>query len=184
MPSIEISEETFRRLQTHAKPLLDTTDSVLRRLLDHFEGEQPDEPSTSDVAEPAALIRFDPAQLPSLRHSKLRKAEFGGRELARPNWNELVRTAIEAGLDKVGAIDELLRITDARIVKGAKTDEGFSPLGSRGISVQGVDAQDAWRITFGLARKLALPVEIVFQWRDKEGAAHPGEVGAVGWAPQ
>ena len=29
-----------------------------------------------------------------------------------------------------------------------------------------------------------IPVEVVFEWREKEGAAHPGEIGAVNWAPQ
>ena len=53
-----------------------------------------------------------------------------------------------------------------------------------GISVQGVDAHDAWRIAYGLARKLSLPVEMIFEWRDKEGAAHPGEIGNIGWTPQ
>jgi hypothetical protein len=50
--------------------------------------------------------------------------------------------------------------------------------------VQGVDAHDAWRIAYGLARKLSLPVEVIFEWRDKEGAAHPGEIGTIGWTPQ
>ncbi|MGE0769428.1 MAG: hypothetical protein AB7L90_23560 [Hyphomicrobiaceae bacterium] len=185
MPTVDISDATFQRLQAHAKPLVDTTDSVIDRLLDYFEDAHSDaQAGTSAVKDPVALIRFNPHELPSLTHTKLRKAEFGGRELARPNWNELVRTAVEAGLDRLGGVEELLRVTDARIVKGTKTDEGFSPLGTRGISVQGVDAHDAWRITYGLARKLSMPVEVIFQWRDKEGAAHPGEIGAVEWAPQ
>lgn len=185
MPSVEISEATFQRLQAHAKPLVDTTDSVIDRLLDYYEDAHPDAQARAGaIKDPVAVIRFTPHELPSLTHTKLRKAEFGGRELARPNWNELVRTAVEAGLDRLGGVDELQRVTDARIVKGNKTDEGFSPLGTRGISLQGVDAHDAWRITYGLARKLSLPVEVVFQWREKEGAAHPGEIGAVEWTPQ
>lgn len=186
MPSIDISENTFKRLQALAKPLIDTPDSVIDRLLDHYEDARDGHGvrAANGGQDPAAVIRFDPGQLPSLTHAKLRKARFGGRELPRPNWNELVRIAVEAGLDRFKSADELMRVTDARIVKGAKTDEGFSPLAGRGISVQGVDAHDAWRIAYGLARKLSVPVEVIFEWRDKEGAAHPGEVGATGWAPQ
>jgi hypothetical protein len=185
VPTVEISEATFKRLQAHARPLVDTTDSVLDRLLDHFEDAQPRNPAAADAAtDRVTVIRYTPADLPSLTHTKLRKARFGDRELDRPNWNELVRTAIETGLDRLGSVEELLRITDSRIVKGTKTDEGFSPLGTCGISVQGVDAHDAWRNTLGLARKLGLPVEVVFQWRDKEGAAHPGEIGSVEWTPK
>jgi hypothetical protein len=74
-------------------------------------------------------------------------------------------------------------MTDARMVKGAKSDEGYSPLPEYGISVQGVDAHDAWRIAFGLARKLSLPLEVIFEWRDKERAAYPGEIGRMAWSP-
>ena len=92
MPTVEISDATFRRLQAHAKPLVDTTDSVIDRLLDYFEDAHPDTPAgTTAVEDPARLIRFAPHDLPSLTHTKLRKAVFDGRELARPNWNELVR---------------------------------------------------------------------------------------------
>ena len=185
MPHVELSEPTFKRLQRLAKPLIDTPSTVIDRLIDHYEdaGEGADAPAANGK-DPAAMIRFDAAEVPSLTHTKLRKASFGGRELSRPNWNELVRTAIEAGLERLKTVEELLRVTDARIVKGTKTDEGFSPLASRGISVQGVDAHDAWRIAYGLARKLSLPVEVIFEWRDKEGAAHPGEIGTIGWSPQ
>ena len=185
MPSVDLSEATFKRLQALAKPLIDTPDSVIDRLLDHYEDAGQGRPSpAANGKDPADVIRFDAAEVPSLTHAKLRKASFGGRDLSRPNWNELVRTAVEAGLERFKSADELMRMTDARIVKGAKTDEGFSPLGGRGISVQGVDAHDAWRIAYGLARKLSLPIEVIFEWRDKEGAAHPGEIGAIGWTPQ
>lgn len=50
--------------------------------------------------------------------------------------------------------------------------------------MQGVDAHDAWRITYGVVRNPSMPVEVVFHWRDKEGAALPGEIGAVEWTLQ
>jgi len=28
-----------------------------------------------------------------------------------------------------------------------------------------------------------MPVEVVFEWRDKEGAAHPGKTGMTSWEP-
>jgi hypothetical protein len=185
MPSIEIADSTFKRLQALAKPLIDTPDSVIDRLLDHYEDarEGRSARSANGTQDAAAMLRFDPGQLPSLTHAKLRKASFAGRDLPRPNWNELVRIAVEAGLERFKSADELIRVTDARIVKGSKTDEGYSPLTGRGISVQGVDAHDAWRIAYGLARKLSVPIEVIFEWRDKESAAHPGEVGATGWTP-
>ena len=47
----------------------------------------------------------------------------------------------------------------------------------------GGDALDAWRIVLGIARNLAVPVKVVLECRNKEGAAHPGELGEIGWAP-
>lgn len=44
-------------------------------------------------------------------------------------------------------------------------------------------ANDALRIVLSIAKKLALPVEVVFDWRLKEGALHPGETGMVVWNP-
>lgn len=182
MPTVELSDATFKRLQAHAKPLIDTTSSVIDRLLDHYECDRQRHAPKSENG-PAGMLRFDPADLPSLTHTKLRRAVLDGRELPRPNWNELARIAIETGLERLGGFEQLSRITDARIVKGTKTDEGYSPLGTTGISVQGADAMDAWRITLGLARKLSMPVEVVFEWREKEGAAHPGATGTTGWHP-
>ena len=68
-------------------------------------------------------------------------------------------------------------------VKGTKTDEGFCPIGDRGFSVQGVDAQDAWRIVFGLAKKLSVGTKVTFEWREREGAAFPGRTGVLKWNP-
>lgn len=182
MPTVELSDATFKRLQAHAKPLVDTTSSVIDRLLDHYEQGR-ERPAPKSENGHAGMLRFDPADLPSLTHTKLRRAVLDGRELPRPNWNQLARITLEAGLERLGGFEQLSHVTDARIVKGMKTDEGYSPLGATGISVQGVDTMDAWRITLGLARKLSMPVEVVFEWRDKEGAAHPGETGTTSWQP-
>lgn len=182
MPTVELSEATFKRLQTHAKPLVDTTSSVIDRLLDHYEQDR-QRPALKSENGHAGLLRFDPADLPSLTHTKLRRAVLDGRELSRPNWNQLARIAIEIGLSRLGGFEQLSHVTNARIVKGKKTDEGYSPLGATGISVQGVDTMDAWHITLGLARKLSMPVEVVFEWRDKAGAIHPGDTGTTGWQP-
>ena len=185
MIAVELSESTFKRLQTHAKPLVDNTSSVIDMLLDFFEVSQS---SSKPVASQNGSLhngvkKFGPSEAPPLTHTKLSEARFGAISIPRPNWNELMRTAIEAGLDRYGSLDELVRVTDARCVSGEKNDEGFSPLGSRGISVQGVAANDAWRIAYGLARKLSLPIAVTFAWREKDGADRPGEIGAISWSP-
>ena len=101
MPNIDLSEATFKRLQALAKPLIDTPSTVIDRLIDHYEdaGEGTDAPAANGK-DPVAMITFDPAEVPSLTHTKLRKASFGGRELcaselerawcaapSKPDWN-------------------------------------------------------------------------------------------------
>jgi hypothetical protein len=182
MPQIELTEATFKRLQKLARPLVDTASSVVEKLLDHYE-DTADDAAASPPASKTRTRKFSPADAPPLTHTKLRQATFAGKELPRPNWAELVRTALEAGHRRTGSFEALQKMTDAHIVKGTKTDEGFSPLGNLGFSVQGVDAQDAWHIAYGLARKLSVPIEVEFSWRDKEAAAFPGEQGELSWTP-
>jgi hypothetical protein len=46
-----------------------------------------------------------------------------------------------------------------------------------GISIQGQDANGAWRAACHIAQKLGLQLSATFVWREKEGAAFPGITG-------
>jgi hypothetical protein len=50
-----------------------------------------------------------------------------------------------------------------------------------GISIQNVEANRCWQTVIQLAKKLRGAVEVELEWRDKEGAAHPGEVATMRW---
>lgn len=45
------------------------------------------------------------------------------------------------------------------------------------------DANQSWQHTLRLAKKLSLPVQVRFEWHDKEAAAHPGKRARVAWEP-
>jgi hypothetical protein len=47
------------------------------------------------------------------------------------------------------------------------------------ISVQGQDANYAWKGAAHLACELNIPVAAEFVWKDKPGAAHPGVIGRL-----
>ena len=49
MPTIEISEQTFKRLQNRARPIIDSTDDVINNILDELEY-QPDETRNLDLS--------------------------------------------------------------------------------------------------------------------------------------
>lgn len=181
----EIKESTLRLLQPYATPLKDTVDDVIERMVAFYA--QHHGSGVRAITNGAALkgVRdLDPNSPPDIRHTKLMKAVFGSEQLPNPKWNDLLRRAHEIAFDKVGReFDKLRAVTTANIVRGAKNVDGYTPLGNLGFSIQGVAANDALRIVLGIARKLSLPLEVIFDWRDKEGALHPGETGRVVWNP-
>jgi hypothetical protein len=175
---IELPEETFKRLQALARPLIDTPVMVIGRLLDHYEGRPQSEPPVR-----AKVHRFGPASAPDFTHTRVLFASFAGEETARPRWNELVRKAHDVALSKVETFDDLEKLSTANICYGTKTDDGFRPVADLGYSIQGVDANDAWRIAYDLARKLRCSVRVEFEWRAKDDAEFPGERGLIEWIP-
>jgi hypothetical protein len=66
MPVIRISDEVYEWLQKHATPFVDTPDSVIKRLVDAFEGDQQQKSRTMNLSGSphpalASVKRFDPA---------------------------------------------------------------------------------------------------------------------------
>jgi hypothetical protein len=176
-----ISERSVELLKEVVHPF-ESVDALIERLVrfyrEHNEEDEPKRPR----AMPAGVIKIDPSAPRDTRHTRLIKAVFAGQEIPSPNWNEVVRKAHELAFQKVGRdFDKLRVLTSANIVKGRKTDDGYSPLGDLGFSIQGVASNDAVRIICGIARKLNLPTEIFFEWRDKAGATYPGEAGLLKW---
>src|SRR5258708_37635766 len=91
-------------------------------------------------------------------------------------YTTLFRSLIFAA-NQIGDFDKLRKIATVNIVKGEKRDEGYDYIPEAGLSVQGQDANAAWRGVAMLAQNLHVPVEGSFLWRNKEGAEHPGKPG-------
>jgi hypothetical protein len=67
---------------------------------------------------------------------------------------------------------------------GSYSNEGFKYVPTGNFSIQGLDSNLAWASSVRLARKLGVPVEVEFEWYNKEGAAHPGKRGHILWQPE
>lgn len=174
MPDVSIEDATFERLQGHAKPLVDTIDSVIARALDALERES----GHAEVAPMSIETNerdIDPRQLPKLTHTKVLDAALSGRQVERPNWNLLLDEALRLGMKHVGSFDKLQRLCPVNMVKGRKEDDGYGYLSDIDISVQGQDSNGACRGIVTMAQALGIPLEIGFMWRHKENAAFPGE---------
>ncbi len=173
MPEISIQNETFERLQRHARPLLDTSDSVVNRALDALEGSSR---ATSESDSNVRRRRVDARNLPDLRHTKVLTAAIDGEEIARPNWNRLLEHVIFRAKEQLSDLDEIQRICQVNMVRGRKEDEGFRFISDLGVSIQGLSANGACSALMDLVSSLGLQLELTFKWRSKKEAAFPGEL--------
>lgn len=171
MLSVEISEETFARLQRNATPLVDTIETVINRSLDALEGTS-QQPRRNDSAS-----SYNPASPPSLSFTTVRSVLIDN-DLLPPEetfWNGallyLVRKAGNLGLQP----KQISEITLVRNTIGKNLNNGFKYIKEAGISVQGQDANTAWRGIFHLATELKSNVEVAFFWQNNPKAAFPGQ---------
>jgi len=174
-PAVELSSQTFARLQAHAVPLVDNIEMVINRLLDIVE-KGSDAESTRGVAG-AAVREFNPLMPPELTHTKVLSATLCGQNFARTNWNKLLDSAILEAKKRSKSVEALRRLVVVNCVVGRKEDEGYRYLESAGISVQGQDSNGAWKAIAHIAQQLGCRMEVKFVWREKDGAAHPGVTG-------
>jgi hypothetical protein len=178
-PTIEISNDTFKRLQSHATPLVDTIESVVAKMIDAFEKQSAT--AAVDFEDGSSARSFNISTPPDLTHAKILGVEFDGQKLGRnqDNWNGLLHHAVRAAKEKCTSEDEFYNIMVAKYTKGDKTDEGYRPVSGTGISVQGQDANGAWRAVCHIAQELGCSLIVKFAWREKEGAAFPGVIGQM-----
>ncbi len=173
---IEIEQATYERLFSHAVSFDDNPDSVLNRLLGP--GGQDGGESTAPCERRKAERRIDPRALPDLTHTKVLEVVIDGRRMRKPSWNPAVRTLLGCAMKRVGR--DFGRLREAcqgkvNVAEGRKTDDGYRPVPDLSISVQNLPATEACGALVTVARALGIAVDVGFEWRDKEGAAFPGE---------
>ena len=178
-PSVELSSATFSRLQNHAVPLVDTIETVINRLIDAYEtkGNTPSQGSGGETK----IKVFNPSAPPDLTHTKVLSAMVNGSTLGhgQDNWNGVLNAVVHLAWAQASSTDAFKKLMAVNFVDGQKTDEGYRFLADLGISVQGQDANGAWRGVAHIAKKLGLPVTVTFAWREKAGAAFPGVTGSL-----
>lgn len=182
---ITLSETTFVKLQTLARPFIDTPESVImelaeaeiRRRLTSANGKAANENHEN------GSIHLDPDSHPSLTHSRVLSAFVDGVAIHKPKWNRLLDTIHVLARRKLQNFDVLRRKTDANIREGIYAEDGYRYLPEANISIQGVDSNIAWRHSLGLARAISVPIQVKFEWREREDAANPGQQAMLEWKP-
>lgn len=180
MPTIEISQKDFARLQALATPFIDTPATVISRLLDGVADNVAGTPASSTRAGSLAGNFYYGKDLPPLRHTKFLSGEFDGEMPKKNQWNSMVEVGlIKAFAASGGDPRKIHAWCGANLVAGRKEEEGYAYLPDHGFSYQRVSAEDAGKILVRLAEFLRADLEIDFEWRDKEGAFRPMERGRI-----
>lgn len=187
MPDVKISQDAYEKLKLLAEPLVDTAQSVVERLIDEAVSQLDAAPTPNGQAATrptAQLRRFDPDRHPSLKHAKLLAASIDGKPLSRPKWNDVFRQIHILAKQRLGSVSEVKRVSTANIRQGQYEDDGFTYLPGADLSIQGVDSNFAWDHSLRVARALEVPIEVTFEWRNKEDAAYPGTTAVLEWSPR
>jgi hypothetical protein len=192
MPAIEIPDYLFARLQKLAVPLVDTPVTVIERLLGSYEAQtgqaspSTGQPESRESRRPQHQSEFEPRTVPSLRHTRILAAEFAGRKA--DGWNSLVHVAHMEAVRRLGSVEAVRRISTANVILGRASSErakaGYRYVAEINACIQNVDSEHAWSNTFRLAKTLKVPVEVEFEWLQKNEAAHPGKTARLFWKPK
>lgn len=124
-------------------------------------------------------LSFEAMKPPNLSFAKVVAASFDGKEVKPSNWKRLLETAVIFALKKIGDFEKVRQLAVINMVEGEKADEGYYFLPEVGFSVQGTDANTAWRGVVFIAQNLKCAVEVSFIWRNKGRAEHPGKSGTM-----
>jgi len=183
MPTIEITTPTYEKLQKLGVAFVDTPETVIARLADAALAQGGAGPSQlTPGLVPSGWIELEPVT-GNLAHTRVRFAKFGDKEIDPPQWNNLLRVAHVEARKQLGSFSAVQQASSARLYDGKLEQRGFKYVPEAGLSIQGLDANLSWASSLRLARKLEVPIEVGFEWYEKEGAAYPGKRGHMRWVP-
>jgi hypothetical protein len=124
----------------------------------------------------ASGMNFTGTNTPDLTHTKVLKAQIDGLVLPKAKWNTILSHLV-VRVFKNELIDG--DIPTSGIVRGEKTDSGFKFYPEANVSIQGQDANDAWRMSVDMAQRTNVDLVVELEWRDKIAAAHPGKTATL-----
>lgn len=175
MQVVQISQETFARLQAHAVPLVDTIETVINRALDALDG------SKDGAFKPAKLGGFDPSAPPNLSFTTVRSVIVAGKKLPPKEtyWNSVLLACVRVAAKNGFSPKQISELIVVNHVIGVKEGSGYKYLKEAGVSIQGQDANVAWKAAYHIAKQVNISVEVSFVWQNNPKAAFPGQTGKL-----
>ena len=169
-----ISDKTFDRFKAHAEPFVDDFESTLSKVLDLA-----DKAKNVEGAPPTTKAATSAKQ--DLTHTFVTSASIDGVHLhpSQKNWNAILLATIDKAAGKASKGADISRHVIVNYVPGEKQINGYKYIKSANISVQGQNANNAWKAIAHLAKATGTKVEISFVWGDHPKALHPGQSGTL-----
>jgi hypothetical protein len=182
MPVVRVNDGTFADLSTlktwfNTKTPSETIDRLVKEVMEQLGMERDDEPEAVVTTSNSGAMEFETA--PGLAFTKPLSASINGKALHSPRWSAILLKMI-AEVKATGVEGEkLVRELGIPAKVERYEEEGFKYHPDLGISVQGQSASDAWKEIDRIAKKLRVPVEVEFWWRQNPKAQYPGRTGIL-----
>lgn len=187
MPTITLSEAYDSKLKALVtEPFEQTRESIIEDLIDAEMSRLDASTNGNGRSVPMAgdALHLNPDSHESLSHTRVHTATIDGRPVHRPKWNGIREKLHILAIKRLASFDEVKKASGANLRQGKYEDNGYKYLPDADLSIQGVGADLAWDHCLRLSRALNIPIHVAFEWRDKEGAAHPGKRGMLEWNPK
>lgn len=175
MPSIEVSDAAMTYLKQHAEPLVDTTVSVLDRIIAEHAKLKAQSPSGASTLE----MRFSGANLPSVKFTNILAAKVAGKPVAQKSWNHILEELIAACVQAGAEATEIRALLHANTMNGQQSDNGYRFVPAAGFSFQGIEANRVCKNLMILSERFGIALEIEVRWQDDEKAAFPQQTARI-----
>jgi hypothetical protein len=174
--NIELPDDVFAKLQKHAVPFIDTPVTVIERALRALE-EGDEEPAAPTERGPRT---FNPAAPPDLAFTTPRQAVVAGKVLPKSQtyWHNIMLAVIREAAVLGVCTDDLRALITVNCAKGERRGTGFSYVPEADLSIQGQNANNAWRQAYVIASSVGVRIEVVFAWQNNTKAALPNVEGS------
>jgi hypothetical protein len=177
-PQVTLEVATIERMKAYAEPLVDTFDTVIMKGLDALDMLK------VEANGPMQERILNPASPPNLSYTTVKSIVWKGKRLppAETYWNPLMLTVIRE-CAKHMTEEQTRNLIICNYVAGKKEDNGYKYLEDMGVSVQGQDANNAWKTTYHILQAIKMPLEVIFAWQDNPKAVSPGAIGkfSIAW---
>jgi hypothetical protein len=91
-------------------------------------------------------------------------------------WNSIMFEFVKIAIEKKQSPAQLRNAIVVNFVEGEGAKEkGYRYFPDADLSVQGQDANQAWKATVHLAKILHVNLDVVFTWEANDKAAYPGQ---------